>query len=388
MTNIAFLLNFPKEYKGGINYFKNLMYAISKVESHFNVFLFVPENLEQEYIDLFSPYATIVRTKVLNRKSFPWIVEKVIERLLHRNVFLLRILKEYKINVVSHSNFFHRDKDIKVINWIPDFQSLHYPKLWSDKDLKDTLNLYHKIVKYSDKVVLSSYDALKDFKTFAPNFVAKAHVLQFVSQPDEIEVNDDTVAAILVKHGIKRNFFYLPNQFWSHKNHITAFKAIKILKDKGLNPLLVTSGFMMDYRTNNETFNILNNYIIANELSENILLLGLIPYQDVLTLFKSAIAILNPSLFEGWSSSVEESKSVGQTIVLSDIPVHREQNPSKGIYFDPAKESDLAVIMENILQSPNQARSASDVALVKQNLIDRTVNFGQNYVNLVNDIRA
>jgi hypothetical protein len=34
--------------------------------------------------------------------------------------------------------------------------------------------------------------------------------------------------------------------------------------------------------------------------------------------------------------TVEETKSIGKTIVLSDIPIHREQAPASALYFDPS----------------------------------------------------
>jgi glycosyltransferase involved in cell wall biosynthesis len=387
MINVAFLLNFPKEYKGGINYIKNLMYACSKVESSVNIFLFVPSEIEQEYITLFSPYATIVKTQLLNRKSVPWFIEKVIEKLFKKNIFLHSLFKQYKIDVVSHSNYFNKTDTIKIINWIPDFQCLHYPDLWTAKELKATLGLYKKIVEYSDKVVLSSFDAMKDFKQFASHDLNKAHVLQFVSQPSVESTQDEAeITSQLFDYGVNRPFFYLPNQFWSHKNHLTAFKAIKILKDNGLEPLLVTTGFMNDYRSNNQTFNILSNFIEENNLRDNILLLGLIPYHQVLSLFKAAKAVINPSFFEGWSSSVEESKSIGQTIILSNINVHVEQSPKKGIYFDPSDSVQLAGIMRNVLLSQNEADKKVDFQQAQLDLQQRTLDFGSNYCNLIKDI--
>jgi len=386
MANVAFLLNFPKEYKGGINYIKNLMYACSTVESDLNIFMFVPENIEQEYIDIFSPFATIIKTKFLNRNSLPWFVEKVGEKLFRKNFFLVRLLAQYKIDVISHSNFFSDLKTIKKINWIPDFQCIHYPQLWSEKDLKITEGLYNRIVKYSDSVVVSSNDALKDFKLFAPDFLGKAKVLQFVSQPGDDTIDQSAIEQTLRKHGIKRKFFYLPNQFWSHKNHLVVFKAIKELKAQGLDPLLVTTGLMHDFRTNNETYNILNSYVIDNGLTESILLLGLIPYKDVLVLFRSAAAVINPSFFEGWSSSVEESKSIGQNIILSDIGVHREQNPKKGIYFNPSDEAELARIMKQIIDSDEVPNGYTEEQALKEDLEFRTATFGKKYIDLVDDL--
>ncbi len=45
----------------------------------------------------------------------------------------------------------------------------------------------------------------------------------------------------------------------------------------------------------------------------------------MLVLLAHAVAVINPSRFEGWSSSVEEAKALGKPLIVSDIPVHREQ---------------------------------------------------------------
>ena len=60
-------------------------------------------------------------------------------------------------------------------------------------------------------------------------------------------------------------------------------------------------------------------------LEKNFIFLGVIPYKDVLGLMRAAVAVINPSVMEGWSTTVEEAKSLGLPLILSDIPVHREQ---------------------------------------------------------------
>jgi glycosyltransferase involved in cell wall biosynthesis len=70
--------------------------------------------------------------------------------------------------------------------------------------------------------------------------------------------------------------------------------------------------------------------------------LGVVPYLDLVVLMKESVAIINPSLFEGWSTTVEEAKSMGKAVILSDIPVHREQAPPRGIYFNPHDSAELA----------------------------------------------
>ena len=56
-------------------------------------------------------------------------------------------------------------------------------------------------------------------------------------------------------------------------------------------------------------------------------LLGQVDHGLVQALTIGANALLNPSRFEGWSTTVEEAKAVGTPTLLSDLPVHREQVP-------------------------------------------------------------
>ena len=58
-------------------------------------------------------------------------------------------------------------------------------------------------------------------------------------------------------------------------------------------------------------------------------ILGVVPYNDLLSLMAYSIAVINPSKSEGWSSTVEQAKSYGKMILLSDLDVHLEQNPKR-----------------------------------------------------------
>ena len=90
--------------------------------------------------------------------------------------------------------------------------------------------------------------------------------------------------------------------------------------------------------------------------------LGLIPYEDVLTLARGAVAVLNPSRSEGWSTTVEEAKALGTPLVLSDLAVHREQAPPGSLYFDPAVPRDLADVLQRSWSAPPRDRpSLTDV---------------------------
>lgn len=389
MINVGIWFDAPKNYFGGINYFKNLLYALSKHNpKEVKVFIFFSTDMPQETLDLFRPYASVVRTSILNRFSLKWFINQIFIRFFNSQLLINQILKFYSIDVLSHSwSVFKPTSNIKVISWIPDFQYLHFPEYFSNFSTLEETKRLQKIISYSDLVVLSSENAHNDFKNIAlPCDNEKGVVMNFVSQPD-FELVKNNPINLETKFNFKGKYFYLPNQFWEHKNHSVVFKAVKILKDKGLDITLICSGETIDHRKNNDKyFKKLLNFIETNNLSNNIKILGKIDYVEVLSLIKGSVATINPSYFEGWSSTVEESKSFNKTVILSNIDVHKEQNPKKGIFFSPDNSKDLAKIMEHEWCNYLSINKKDNIKDDMVDLENRTSQFGKKYFDIIKKI--
>jgi hypothetical protein len=76
--------------------------------------------------------------------------------------------------------------------------------------------------------------------------------------------------------------------------------------------------------------------------------LGNVAVRDVALLMRASVALLNPSLFEGWSTTVEEGKALGVRMVLSDLAVHREQVGESADFFDPHDPLSIAACLESV----------------------------------------
>jgi glycosyltransferase involved in cell wall biosynthesis len=61
-----------------------------------------------------------------------------------------------------------------------------------------------------------------------------------------------------------------------------------------------------------------------------------------------SFAVLQPLLFEGWSTSLEESKAMCKQIVLSKIDTHLEQAPERGLFFSPDSPDELAACLKSL----------------------------------------
>ena len=59
----------------------------------------------------------------------------------------------------------------------------------------------------------------------------------------------------------------------------------------------------------------MKKYILDKGLEDMYRILGLVSFTDVQILAEISLAYINPSLFEGWSTTVEEAKSRENNII-------------------------------------------------------------------------
>ena len=391
MIKVAFWFDAPVEYSGGLNYIKNLLYALSLVnDGSVRPYVFFSADIPADVEAQFSAYATIVRTRLLQRGTLRWFVHKVLYKVFGSMALVTALLKSHGIAVLSHVWFVYKGRSpFPILGWIPDFQYLHLPELLPTLDPDEETRQNRKIISQSDIVILSSHNAFEDFaRIAAPEHRSRGKVLQFVSQPRSGELaHAVTRDALEKKYGFTGKFFFLPNQFWAHKNHIVVLRAVKILKDKGIDILVLCTGNVRDYRiAGTDYIDSLYECIEADGLQNHVKILGHIDYSDVLSMMKSSIAVLNPSRFEGWSSSVEEAKSMGKPVIVSRIEVHLEQDAAKARYFEPDDAIGLSEVLAHAWTAPADVSQDEAERLARDALRARTVEFGKAYLDLVSSV--
>lgn len=393
MLKVAFWFDAPLGYSGGLNYLKNLLHALSLVnDGSVQPSIFFAQDVPDEIERQFAPYAKVVRTRVLKRWTLPWFVHKVLYKAVGSMTVVNALLKWHGINVVSHAWFIYKGRPpFKIIAWIPDFQYLHLPELFPTLDPAEETRVNQQIIAQSDRVILSSNSAYQDFKRVAlPGHEARGTVLRFVSQPGTPGAASLlTSEALERKYGHRGRYFILPNQFWAHKNHLVVLQAVARLKQAGTDVQVLCTGNTKDFRLEGTPYiDSLREFIAANGLQDHVRILGLIDYTDLMLLLRHAVAVINPSRFEGWSSSVEEAKSAGKPVVLSRIDVHVEQNPPHGHYFDPDDAAGLADILSRLWSVDDAPGRAEAESAALSALHDRTLEFGRGYLALLKHVAA
>ncbi len=270
---------------------------------------------------------------------------------------------------------------VPSVCWFPDFQYLHMPEMFPPRVREYYKNTAQDMARYATRVLLSSQSALEDFQGLFPEFVDKVRLVPFAAWIDDHVFLDDPEPTRLNYH-LPERFFYLPNQFWYHKNHRVVLDALELVSKVDREITIVSSGGLSDFR-NPHYFSDFEAEISRRALHENFIILGVLPRNDVYALARASLAVLQPSLFEGWSTSVEEAKSLGKRVILSGLPVHHEQIPQAGLFFDPNNADELASLLLRAQRefTPGPDRDAESAA--RQDMKERVLKFGQRFIDVL-----
>ena len=344
MIRVGFFLNVTGQvWLGGASYFRNLLTALADLPEHKIQPVILTGSQSRPELLAELPLADWHCPPSLQRYSARWIARKLLAGISDSDRLLERDLLALNIDALSHSGHLGPAARVPVLAWIPDFQHLRLPQNFSARELRQRDRQYAELCRFASRVLVSSEKVRKDLADFCPEAAPKCRVLPFVAnvpEPGTLQSRD----ALERKYSFSGRYFFLPNQFWVHKNHRVVVDALSILERQRITVTVLASGSPVDDR-NPEHFGRLTSHAGALGVAERFKVLGLVPYADLMALMWHSVAVINPSRFEGWSTTVEEAKSLGIPVIVSDIAVHREQKPAGGAYFPPDDAEAAAELM-------------------------------------------
>ena len=381
VIRVGFILAFDSTgWLGGVSYFRNLLGALASLpRPRIQPVILSGTKRDEGFSDQF-PTVSLIRSPLLDWRRPAWVVRRITAELLRRDIGLEKVLRHHNIQALSHQGFFGGLGTLPVFGWIPDFQEHHLPQFFSSAEIHIRAKKRSLFCRVCQILILSSSAAKHDLDELSPLCARKARILRFVANSKA--PRQEEIAQAINRFRVNTPYFYLPNQFWQHKNHGLVVEALRILKDRGTFAHVVASGNPSDPRQPGH-FGELMKHLQQAKVEDCFHTIGVIAYVDVLALMAGALAVINPSLFEGWSTTVEEAKSMGKVVLLSDIAVHREQDPERGRYFSPKSAEDLANLMAEVLARHDSAVDQKHMSAAQESLPARLQKFALEYEDIV-----
>lgn len=354
---------------GGVYYTRSIIYSCILNESITNEYqlVVVVNDKTKPLFDNMSKKIVLVEVSATNK----WM------KLMH----LLAIVKKYNVKWYYDIPQGKQGLLFKRIGiyWIPDFQHLHYPQFFDKVELDKRNEVFGAIANGKNWLVLSSNACYEDFRKAYPEHKCPVKIVHFVSclVNEIVNITPELEYNTLNKYELSKKYFYISNLFWQHKNHIVIFEAIKKIVEESIfeDYEFVFTGELKDYRNLNY-YNKLKSYIEDDRIKDKIKILGFIDRTEQLVVMKNAECLIQPSLFEGWGTVLEDAKVLGKKVVLSDIPVHHEQKNDNCFIFNPHDCNDLI----------EKTKEALDYCIKSYDGIKEAENNARSYSELLKEI--
>ncbi len=370
---IGLALNISENWIGGTYYIINIIRALNTLPDQLKpqIIILSPEPNAYDYTkkETNYPYLSFIRT-VFPISSLQGLINAISSRLFKIVFFKKQINTSIDV-LFPASNKLRITNVKKKVYWIPDFQEHYLKDFFSDDEINKRKKDQEEIAFRKNHLVLSSHGAKNDFIKFYPQHNSKISVVPFAVT--NANIHDFSHSEVLKKYGLQHSYIFIANQFWVHKNHMCVLDAINILKSEGVAPTFVFTGKNSDHRSKDHYSNILAK-VKAYGIESNVKFLGFIDRTDQLMLMRHAEFIIQPSLFEGWSTVIEDAKSLNIHIIASDIDVHQEQlKDYPHLSFKRQSSNDLAEkikMMLSVSQPQINYNYENSVRIFGQNILD------------------
>jgi glycosyltransferase involved in cell wall biosynthesis len=247
------------------------------------------------------------------------------------------------------------------------YEQLHMPSIIGQLNL-DLLHVPHFNipVRYNGQLVVTIHDllwheyrgtqvtTLPAWKYWVKHGLYKRIVAQAVRKAQKIFVPTQTIKdtvlkyfpdtsekILITKEGVGKAFINAPltrtklsaknkriiyvGSLYPHKNIDVVLQSLAQLPDFSLDLIGARNVFQ----------EVVRKKVHELKLGDRVQFLGYKTDQELVELFKTSFALVQPSLFEGFGLTGLEAMAVGLPVIASDIPVFQEIYKDRAIFFDP-----------------------------------------------------
>ena len=328
------------------HYSRTLITSLAKTFPENNYFLFAPKITDRFQPDIHQNIFPVAPTALLSRilKS-AWRSKWVIKDLRKKNIEIYHGL--------SHEIPFGINKTkIKSVVTIHDLIFERYPEQFSNIDVKIYRKKFMYACRYADKIIAISKQTKNDIIDLYKIPAEKIEVCyqscndifrQIISSEEKMRVKQI--------YNLPEEFFLYVGAVIERKNLMTIVKAMHQLKGK-LDIPLVIIGNGKKYKTEVKDFlqknNLQNKVVFLSEKTDINSSLGFISSADFPAIYQQAVAMIYPSVFEGFGIPVLEALCSGLPVITSNLSSLPEAGGDAAYYVNPHSPEEIAGAMQNI----------------------------------------
>lgn len=241
--------------------------------------------------------------------------------------------------VHSTAGYIHPDMiGFPSVLTINDLQHLHYPEFFSQEEYAERERLYRESARRAMHIICISEFTRQDVHRQYGIPLEKMSTVWIIPSRNVWQpLSESARVALLAGMNLTAPFFFFPAHSWLHKNHARLVEAFQhAASELPADIKLVMTGrpFPEDHPA--------AVLIRDNNLSSRVVHLGFRSPLEIRALFQGCLALVFPSLFEGYGMPVAEAIIAGKPVLCSNVTSLPELAGDAALTFDPNSVEEIA----------------------------------------------
>lgn len=229
-----------------------------------------------------------------------------------------------------------------------DLQHLHHPEFFTPHEIAWRQSLHPAACRAAHTVVVASQFVKRDLVERYEVCGDKVQVIPWAPPPLPTADAEGELPTLRRKYGLSdRPFALYPAMTWEHKNHLRLLEALARLRDREEFELhVVCTGHQTDF------WPCIERRLHELALGGQVKFLGLVPREDLSSLYRAAQFVFIPTLFEAASAPLFEAWQHGAPAACSAVTSLPEQAAGAALLFDPLTVERIADALKRMATDP------------------------------------
>jgi glycosyltransferase involved in cell wall biosynthesis len=261
----------------------------------------------------------------------------------HACDFSAVVLRE-KLDVIHCpiQTFYNVTFSAPMILTLHDLQQCRFPEFFSAEELESRRVYYTASAMFAERVIVS-YEHVKDdivkYYGIAPEKIDVCPVGS-ITPP---AVDEKKFPAVRGKYKLPEKYLFYSANTWPHKNHTGLLRALKLVRDKGLDVSLVCTG------NKEKFFDEIETLVKELGLDESAIFTGYVTDEEKNLMLKNATLVVIPTLYEAGSFPLMEAMALRAPVICSNVTSLPDTIKDARFTFDPGDTEAMAGLIAKML---------------------------------------
>jgi glycosyltransferase involved in cell wall biosynthesis len=262
---------------------------------------------------------------------------------------LAHLADRWKADVVHATYIAPLRSPCPVVVSVHDVSFKRYPEYFSLRDRTLFRLLLPSSLRRAAAILALSRHGREELRRFYPGLRVPVHVVPAAPSDAFRPLDESAIGPALTRLGVRRPYTLAVGSVQPRKNLVRLIEAFRPLAPRhpALQLVIVGPG---GFRATS-----VHEAVAANGLAGSVRLLGYVSESDLAALYNAAIALVYPSVYEGFGLPVVEAMACGRPVIAANATSLPEVAGDAALLVDPFDAGAIEGAMERLVSDPKLA---------------------------------